>query len=84
MYKVLKEFYDLQDKNHLYKVDDEFPRSGLEVPDERIAELAGKNNKQGVPLIEKVEEEAPAEPVEEAEAEEAPAAEPPKKKGGKK
>lgn len=66
MYKVIKKFHDLKDatktKNgmvyHEYNVGDEFPRKGHEVSDERIEELAGKENKQGVPLIELVEEEA--------------------------
>ena len=69
MYKVIKKFHDLQDatktKNgmtyHEYDVGDEFPRKGHEVSDERIKELAGKENKQGVPLIELVEEKADAE-----------------------
>lgn len=55
MYKVIKYFMDLQDKNHPYNVGDVFPRKGLEVSAERLAELAGPNNKQGVPLIERVE-----------------------------
>lgn len=54
MYKVVKAFADLQDKEHLYGVGDEYPRAGLEVSKNRIAELEGANNLQGVPLIEKV------------------------------
>lgn len=69
MYKVIKKFHDLQDatktKNgmvyHEYNVGDEFPRKGREVSEERLEELAGKENKQGVPLIEFVEEKAAAE-----------------------
>ena len=69
MYKVIKKFHDLQDatktKNgmvyHEYNVGDEFPRKGHEVSEERLDELAGKENKQGVPLIELVEEKADAE-----------------------
>lgn len=57
MYKVIEYFTDLQDKNHPYNVGDTFPREGMEVTEERLAELAGSDNKQGVPLIEKVEEE---------------------------
>ena len=56
MYKVIKCFQDLQDSNHAYNVGDAFPREGLAVTNERVAELAGKNNKQGEPLIAKVEE----------------------------
>ena len=55
MYKVIKFFADLQDNNHPYNVGDAFPRKGLEVTEERLAELAGSDNKQGVPLIEFVE-----------------------------
>ena len=66
MYKVIKRFHDLQDaretKNgkvyHEYNVGDVFPRKGMDVSDDRIQELAGKDNKQGVPLIELVEEKA--------------------------
>lgn len=56
MYKVIKLFSDLQDKNHVYNVGDTFPRPGLAVNPERLAELSGSENKQGTPLIERVEE----------------------------
>ena len=56
MYKVIKLFADLQDNNHEYNVGDIYPRKGLEVKEARIAELSGKDNKQGCPLIVKVEE----------------------------
>lgn len=66
MYKVIKRFHDLQDSRktktgviyHEYNVGDVFPRKGMDVSDDRIQELAGKDNKQGVPLIELVEEKA--------------------------
>lgn len=54
MHKVIKYFVDLQDNNHTYNVGDVFPREGLEVTEERLAELSGSQNKQGVPLVEKV------------------------------
>lgn len=54
MYKVIHYFTDLQDNNHPYNVGDNFPRKGMEVTQERLAELAGKDNKQGKPLIELV------------------------------
>lgn len=59
MYKVIKAFADLMDNNRTYKVGDEFPHNecGYPVTEERLAELATKNNKQGVPLIQSVEEE---------------------------
>ena len=59
MYKVIKRFADLQDNNYIYDPADAscntYPRKGLKVSDERIAELSGKDNKQGAPLIEKIE-----------------------------
>lgn len=55
MYKVVKFFTDLHDCNHPYNVGDIFPREGVTVTEGRIAELAGSENKQGCPLIEKVE-----------------------------
>lgn len=66
MYKVIKKFHDLQDATktksgevyHEYNVGDMFPRDGVEVSEERLAELAGSDNKQGVPLIELVQEKA--------------------------
>lgn len=67
MYKVIKYFLDLQDGNHPYHVGDVFPRSGVEVKEERLEELAGSENRQKVPLIAKVDETAdadePKEPV---------------------
>ena len=57
MYKVIKYFTDLHDNDHPYHVGDEFPRRGIKVTDERLKELSGSENKQGVPLIEAVEEE---------------------------
>lgn len=67
MYKVIKAFVDLQDCNFPYKVGDVFPRNGKTVTKERLAELAGSDNKQGQPLIKLIEEpkaEAPAKPAE--------------------
>lgn len=62
MYKVIKHFTDLQDNNHPYSVGDIFPRSMVEVTEARLKELASCNNRQGVPLIELVEEKAEEEP----------------------
>ena len=56
MYKVIKYFTDLQDNNYAYYVGDTFPRNGVEVCAERIAELSSDKNLQGVPLIEEVTE----------------------------
>lgn len=67
MYKVINFFTDLQDFNHPYKVGDVFPRQGMNVSEERLKELAGSRNKQGKPLIEKIEEEIVVEPIEKVE-----------------
>ena len=56
MYKVIKYFTDLQDNNYAYYVGDTFPRNGVEVGAERIAELASDKNRRGIPLIEEVAE----------------------------
>jgi len=63
-YKVIHYFEDLQDFNHQYKVGDIFPRLGMVVTDARLKELSSKNNKQGKPLIEKIEEKEPLEEIE--------------------
>ena len=55
MYKVIKAFADLQDNCHEYSEGDAFPREGLDVSQERIAELSGTENKRGEQLIEKVQ-----------------------------
>ena len=52
MIKVIKRFFDLQDKNYEYKVGDFYPRKGYKATDARIAELAGGKNKMGEALIE--------------------------------
>lgn len=54
-YRVIRGFSDAQDNRFKYSAGDTFPRVGLTVSDERIAELSGSNNRQGVPLIEKVQ-----------------------------
>ena len=56
-YKVIRHFTDLQDNDRPYNVGDIFPRDGLEVTAERLAELAGRENAQLTPLIEEVKAE---------------------------
>lgn len=51
MYKAIVDFADLQDKEHIYKVGDIFPRPNVEVSEERIRELSTGLNKLGRPLI---------------------------------
>ena len=56
MYRVIKYFIDLQDKNHEYNVGDIYPHNKKKVSASRIKELSTDKNRQGVPLIEKAEE----------------------------
>lgn len=56
MYRVIRHFTDLQDNGYSYLEGDIYPRDGLAVTKERIAELSGKNNKQKRPLIQKEKE----------------------------
>lgn len=72
MYKVIEYFTDLQDNNFAYNTGDIFPREGLEVSEERIAELAGSKNKRHKPMIKAIPEDT---------AEAAPEETPRKKKG---
>lgn len=50
-YKVIHKFIDLQDSDYLYRVGDKYPRSGINVKQSRIDELASDRNKAGEPLI---------------------------------
>lgn len=63
MYKVLKYFTDLQDNNHPYQPEDEYPRAGLLVSEERLAELSGTNNRRGIALIEEVPDMPPEDEI---------------------
>lgn len=77
MFVVLSRFADLQDNNRIYEAGDDYPRPGLDVTPERLAELAGSDNRTGKPLI--VDVDAPCDKcaVERAETPvEAPQAEP--------
>lgn len=76
MYKVIKKFADLEDKNYIYNVGDVYPREGAEPSDERIEFLASSQNKLKTPVIElvlekkKKKKESEEQPVEEAGEEE--------------
>jgi len=70
-YIVIERFADLQDDNRIYEAGDTYPRPGLDVSPERLAELAGSDNRMGEPLIvgvdapcDKCAVEAPETPVE--------------------
>lgn len=60
MFEVIRYFEDLQDNGHPYHVGDAYPREGLEVTEERLAELASANNKQMKPLIKENTDVAPS------------------------
>ena len=57
MYKVIIDFMDLKDNNHIYREGDVYPRDGVEPPVSRIEQLLGSNNRFGTPLI--VEDKKP-------------------------
>lgn len=54
-YKAIKNFRDLEDKEHVYTEGVPFPREGIEVSDERIKALLSDDNKLKTPVIEVVE-----------------------------
>lgn len=51
MYRALMRFADLQDGNRIYEAGEIYPRPDFNVSPERIAELAGSDNRMGYPLI---------------------------------
>ena len=53
-YRVIKDFADLEDKNHLYTVGDTYPRGGLAPTKERIVFLLSSQNLLHTPVIEEV------------------------------
>lgn len=57
MYKVIKPFFDLEDKNFEYKEGQTFPRKGAKVSEDRIEELLSGRNKLKTPLIKEVKEQ---------------------------
>lgn len=60
MYKVVSDFRDAKNDNHLYRVGDEYPVAGYNPSKARIEELAKGKNKFGKVFI----EEAPVNPAE--------------------
>ena len=67
IYRALIRFCDRQDDMFMYEAGETYPRPGLDVTPERIAELAGSDNRMGYPLIKAVE--SPVEPSDEVEEE---------------
>lgn len=72
MYEVIHFFTDLQDNEFPYNPGDIFPRDGMEVSEERLAELSGSKNKQNKPLIKKIAEEEKNEPEDDGQYEPLP------------
>lgn len=60
MYKVVSDFRDAKNNDHLYRVGDEYPVAGDKPTKARIKELAKGENKYGRVFIEEVKE-SPAE-----------------------
>ena len=56
MYKVVAEFYDLQDNFKHYLPGDTFPHDGIAVSESRLEYLASNRNNCGHPVIERVEQ----------------------------
>ena len=54
-YKVIKDFKDLKDNNHIYRAGHKYPHKGR-AKAERVEELLSSKNKQNTPLIEEVKE----------------------------
>ena len=57
MYEAVRDFVDIQDNNHIYRMGDKFPHDGAKASKSRIAELASTENKCGVVLIKAIEKD---------------------------
>lgn len=60
-YKVIEKFKDLKDNDHIYEVNDIYPRKDIkleDIPQKRIKELTTTKNKISKILIEEIEEES--------------------------
>lgn len=67
MYKVIKKFADLEDKNYIYNVGDVYPREGVKPSKDRIEFLASDQNKLKTPVIQLIPEEKPRKKAEKKE-----------------
>lgn len=56
-YRVIQQFYDLQDDCREYLPGDTFPREGFRPDKNRIEELASSDNRRGFAVIEQIEED---------------------------
>lgn len=52
MFRVVWPFADSMDNGYIYKAGDKYPRTGVQVSEERLGELASSRNSHGSPLIE--------------------------------
>lgn len=68
-YRVIKDFTDLQDDNHIYFAGDTFPREGVDVDNARLMELSTDANKRGEAVLEVVGEDVSDKAPEKAEIE---------------
>lgn len=59
MFKVVSDFRDAKNNNHLYKVGDEYPVAGYKPSKARVEELAKGKNKYNRVFIEEVVAHAP-------------------------
>ena len=61
MYRVLRNFRDLKDRQYLYRAGDEYPRAGQTASSARIEALMTGKNKAKLIFIEEIPEEKPVE-----------------------
>lgn len=54
-YKVIKDFADNEDRGHIYRVGNVYPRSGKEVTEKRLEFLASSANLLKTPVIERID-----------------------------
>ena len=82
-YRVIKDFADNEDRGHIYRVGNVYPRSGKEVTEKRLEFLASSANLLKTPVIERIDKPVVA-PVQEVPAPVAEPVEKPKPKRGRK
>ena len=61
MYRVLRNFRDLKDRQYLYRAGDTYPRAGQTASPARIEALMTGKNKAKLVFIEEIPEEKPVE-----------------------
>ena len=84
MYIVLKNFTDLEDGGHKYRMGEEYPRKGYAPSEDRVKALLSGDNKACLKLIQEVKAPKSEEPKEEPKKPAKKKAAPKKKSGGKK